>query len=132
MTGLTALDLYRTPNQPMVYYALLVYFFQCQHIKVVELRYLSHSHIVTGKVLENILKIIQCLEYHKDSMEKLDSFVSCFENPSARIDQSITNASIGVVSGNRKYLSAVIRAIEYCGRQGIALRGHRDDGFLFD
>ena len=21
--------------------------------------------------------------------------------------------------------------MEYCGRQGIALRGHRDDGFVF-
>ena len=25
----------------------------------------------------------------------------------------------------------VIRAVEYCGRQGIGLRGHRDDGSVF-
>ena len=33
---------------------------------------------------------------------------------------------------NRKFLSSVIRAIEYCGKEGIGLRGHRDDRSIFD
>ena len=44
----------------------------------------------------------------------------------------ITQTSAAVVSRNRQYIASILRAIEYCGRQGIALRGHRDDGPLFD
>ena len=36
------------------------------------------------------------------------------------------------IKHNRKFLSSFIRAIEYCVRQGIGLRGHRDDGSIFD
>ena len=32
---------------------------------------------------------------------------------------------------NKEHRSKVLRALKYCGRQGIALRGHRDDVFLF-
>ena len=78
------------------------------------------------------LKNLSVLEYHKDSMEKMHSFLSCFKNPTTRIDQSITQTSAAVVSRNRQYIASILRAIEYCGRQGIALRGHRDDGPLFD
>ena len=59
------------------------------------------------------------------------SFLSCFKNPTTGIDQSITQTSAAVVSRNRQYIASILCAIEYCGRQGIALRGHRDDGPLF-
>ena len=29
-------------------------------------------------------------------------------------------------------MSLIIRVVEFCGRQGIALRGHRDDGDIFN
>ena len=44
------------------------------------------------------------------------------------LSKSITR----VIDRNRKYLSAVIRAIEYYGRQGIALRRQEDNGPLFN
>ena len=31
---------------------------------------------------------------------------------------------------NRSILTAIIKSIEFCGRNGIAIRGHRDDGAL--
>ena len=62
----------------------------------------------------------------------MNSFLSCFKNLTTRIDQSITQTSAAVVSRNRQYIASILRAIEYCGRQGIALRGHRDDESLFD
>ena len=61
------------------------------------------------------------LHYHKDSMKKLESFISCCENPNGRIDQSITKASTEVVNRNRKYLSSILRESEYYSHQGIAL-----------
>ena len=78
------------------------------------------------------LKNHSVLEYNKDSMEKMNIFLSCFKNQTTRIAQSITQTSAAVVSRNRQYIASILHAIEYCGRQGIALRGHRDDGPLFD
>ena len=63
-------------------------------------------------------------------MEKMNSFLSCFKNPTTSIDQSITETSAAIVSRNRQYIASILHAIEYCGRQGITLRGHRDDGPL--
>ena len=62
----------------------------------------------------------------------MNSLVSCFKNPTTHIDQSVTQTSAAVISRNRKYIASILLAVEYCGRQGIALRGHRDDGPLFD
>ena len=36
-----------------------------------------------------------------------------------------------VVSQIRQYIASILRAIQCCGRQGIASRGHHDDGPLF-
>ena len=62
-------------------------------------------------------------EYHKDTMEKMNSLLSCVKNPTTRIDQSITQTA-AVVSQNRQYIASILRAIEHCSCQRIALRGH--------
>ena len=54
----------------------------------------------------------------------------CFKNPTTRIDQSIMQTA-AVVSQIRQYIASILRAIQCCGRQGIASRGHHDDGPLF-
>ena len=51
------------------------------------------------------LKNHSVLEYHKYSMEKMNSFLSCFENLTTRIDQSITETLAAVVSRNRQYIA---------------------------
>ena len=55
-----------------------------------------------------------------------------FKNSTTRIDQSTTLTPAAVVSRNRQYKASMLCAIEYCSRQGIALRGHRHDGPLSD
>ena len=72
------------------------------------------------------------LQYHKGSMEKLNSFISCCKISDARIERPISKSSTRLVGRNRKYLSATIPAIAYYGCQGIALRGHCDDGSLIN
>ena len=62
----------------------------------------------------------------------MNSFLSCFKNQTTPIHQSIIQISAVVVSRNRQYIASILSAIEYCDRQGIALKGHRDDGPLFD
>ena len=61
----------------------------------------------------------------------MNSFLSCFKNPTTRINQSIKQRA-AVVIWNRQYIASILHAIECCGHQGITLRGHRDDGALLD
>ena len=56
----------------------------------------------------------------------MDAFVKTHQNPSSRIDQTITTDATKQVEKNRSFLHSIIRCIEFCGRQGISLRGHRD------
>ena len=65
-------------------------------------------------------------------MEKMNSILLCFKNPTTRIDQSIMQTSAAVVSQNRQYIASILCAIENCDYQGIALRGHHDCGPLFN
>lgn len=71
------------------------------------------------------------LQYRlKGSMEKLNNFISRCKTSNVRIVQPISRSSTRLVDRNRRYLSAIVPAIEYCGCQGIILRGHFDDGPL--
>ena len=70
-------------------------------------------------------------EQPKDSMEKMNSFLSGIKNPTTHIDKSIIQTAIAA-SRNKQYIALILRAIEHYVSQGTALRGHRDDGPLFD
>ena len=63
-------------------------------------------------------------------MARLLEFKKKFYNPSARIDHNVNKDSVERVKTNRSILAAIIKSIEFCGRNGIAVRGHRDDGAL--
>ena len=67
------------------------------------------------------------LEYHKTSETRLNVFISTVNNPSTRIDCTLSDQSAALVEKNRKVLGSIIKSVEFCGRQGIALRGHRED-----
>ena len=63
-------------------------------------------------------------------MAHLLGFKKTFFNPSTRIDHDINEDSIERVKTNHSILTAIIKSIEFCGRNGIAFRGHRDDHAL--
>ena len=66
------------------------------------------------------------VRYHKVSTEILKGFVKNYKNSEKRIDHFVNTKTVETVLKNKEYISK-----ECCGQQGIALRGHRDDGFLF-
>ena len=43
------------------------------------------------------------------------------------MDEQLSSIVASRVEHNRNKLNAIVRAVIFCGRQGIALRGHRDD-----
>ena len=49
------------------------------------------------------------------------------ENKHLPIDQQLSTIRQRVVAENRKKIKSIAETIILCGRQGIALRGYRDD-----
>ena len=61
---------------------------------------------------------------------KLNEFVWVYNQPSGRLRNLITAEAQATVERNRAILTSVAKCVEWCARQGIALRGHRDDSTL--
>ena len=66
-------------------------------------------------------------QYHRNAAAKLLAFLSTGKHPSERIDLMQSQAATERVSANRCILLSVLRCLELAARQGLSLRGHRDD-----
>jgi hypothetical protein len=78
--------------------------------------------------LKHFTKLIQThlkSENHKLAILRATNFVRTFENPSFSIDDQLDRNRIEVVERNKSILLSIIKVVITCGRQNIALRGHR-------
>ena len=66
-------------------------------------------------------------KYHHAAYEQAVTFISVMDNQSLRIDHQLSSVRDKQAADNRCKLRSIIETIFFCGRQGIALRGHRDD-----
>ena len=66
-------------------------------------------------------------QYHKDAAARAQALTSTILNPETIIQQCISQQAHDQYQDNLRVLSTIVRAILFCGRQNIALRGHRDD-----
>ena len=73
------------------------------------------------------LTIHSRLVYHLTSEVWMDAFVRTMAHANKRVDMSLSSAMQERVQKNRAVLISIVKCVELCGRQGIALRGHRDD-----
>ena len=62
----------------------------------------------------------------------MNAFCATISQPDKRVDAIISTASQEKVAKNRAILTSIIKCVEFCGRNGIALRGHRDDSTSTD
>ena len=66
-------------------------------------------------------------EYHHSAVVKIREFISRYQNPSQSIDTLLDTALQRVMSTNQKVIESLFKIVIFCGKQGLALRGHRDD-----
>ena len=66
-------------------------------------------------------------KYHLTSVEKASQFTFVMQGEHLPIDQKISSIRAQRVEENRKKLKSIAETVIFCGRQGLALRGHRDD-----
>lgn len=64
--------------------------------------------------------------YHVDAVVAYDSFLAT-RRPPKNILAQIEREHSNTIKRNRAIIKSVAKCVHYCGRQCIALRGHRDD-----
>ena len=74
----------------------------------------------------------QSLDYHLFSEAQMEAFMKTMKDPSKRLDATVSQQARTNVRENRAKLVSIVKCLEFCGRHGIALRGHRDDGVVLD
>ena len=114
----------------MVFSVFHVSFFQLNLHTVSESNTLFQNYTRIGKKIHGDLSAHETLQHHLTSMARLLEFKNKFYNPSARIYHNVNEDSVERVKTNRSILTAIIKSIEFCGTNGIAVRRHRDDGAL--
>lgn len=67
-------------------------------------------------------------EYHKDAYTRMVAFLEYMSKKRESIVVQLNSLHAAQIQKNREVLKSIIATVELCGRQGIALRGHRDDG----
>lgn len=72
----------------------------------------------------------QTKKYHLDAMEDGQNFKLIYENRKNDVISEIDKGRKMQLLENRQKLIPIIRAVLLCGRQGLPLRGHRDQGSL--
>ena len=65
--------------------------------------------------------------YHQCAATEAASFISVMECEALRIDNRINAERAQRVKENRLKIRSIVETVIFCGRQGIAFRGHRDD-----
>jgi len=68
------------------------------------------------------------LNYHIKSVIDTDNFLKIRNNPSISIENQLDTARSKQVNENRINILSIIEVIILCGRQELAIRGHRDFG----
>ena len=76
---------------------------------------------------KGLLQIHGTLQYHRNAAARAQAFLSVCQNPKSSIQHYISQQCKQQYKTNLHILSCIIKALLYCGRQNIGLRGHRDD-----
>ena len=65
--------------------------------------------------------------YHLAAYERAVNFIATMERRQLPIDQQMSSVMAQRIEQNRAKMKSIVRTVLLCGRQGLALRGHRDD-----
>ena len=66
-------------------------------------------------------------QYHKDAIVRSEEFLKVMTNQQPDIQVRFNQAMTDRISSNHQKMSSIFKTIALCGRQNIALRGHRDN-----
>ena len=70
-------------------------------------------------------------EYHTNSLTRMSKFVKRFQNSSQKIATQLNTQLQKTMENNRKVIESLLRVVMLCGKQWLALQGHRDDNIMW-
>ena len=90
------------------------------------------GHLVTSPLssftsASNRLKEHEKKAYHNNTLADAESFLRVYNQEQATIQQQMLSAHQKWIQANRKVIESFVKIIIFCGRQNIALRGHRSE-----
>ncbi len=90
---------------------------------------LTNLQKASGKVREHFIGLgsTSARKYHQLAVEKAENFKTTIEKKQLPVDQQLSSILERRIAENREKLKSIAETVIFCGRQGIALRGHRDD-----
>ena len=63
---------------------------------------------------------------HRVAMEDSEACIGQMEDGHSSVEQQLQTQAFDVIQRNRAILRSILKAVRFCGRQDIALRGHRE------
>ena len=72
------------------------------------------------------------LEYHVTAMVQMSEFLARHRNPSKAVHTKLNMEARKILETNQKVIESLLKIVMLCGRQGLALRGHRDDAIIWE
>ena len=66
-------------------------------------------------------------DYHLMSIAKMSEFLDRHRNPALTITAHVDKEKQKVMENNKRVIESLFKIVLLCGKQGIALCGHRDD-----
>ena len=88
---------------------------------------LVQSPLVKFKKALETLASHEKTEYHKNAYIRMVAFLEFMSGKRQSILTQLSTSHAAQIRRNRGVLRSIMATVEVCGRQGIALRGHRDD-----
>ena len=70
------------------------------------------------------------LDYHLTAMTKMSEFLARYENPSQTIGTIFDQEAKDRLVEKKKVVESLLKVVLLCGKQGLALRGHRNMMFF--
>ena len=80
-----------------------------------------------NKATEICRKHSSQLKYHKNAMIDMHNFMHRMEQRQQSVYELAHTSHARLVAQNRLKLKSILKCVIWCGKQNIALRGHRDD-----
>ena len=82
------------------------------------------------KATEKLGEHFHCLKgkkYHQAALEAATAFTAAMKNPEVAVDRRLSSERSKRAAENQLKLQSIAETVIFCGRQGLAFRGHRDD-----
>ena len=66
-------------------------------------------------------------QYHLTSLTRMSELIERYKYPEVAVDTQLNKRLQHQMECNQKVIESLLKVVIFCGKQGLAYRGHRDD-----